>query len=190
MMRKNYRASLRVRLDEQDIVRRWTISLETFVQQILGSVRLAVDYGHLSDAFLGRRFGRREITEVVLQMTYNAMHLHAEFDWEQFDYGDFLSVCIPDYRRKFNRTDNDNGASTMSHTLDDIIDRYMGELEDLLVEREMTGRYYEPVITIMQRAQFMVEVYDWRAYQWTLQDRSRPRATEEENERDPFYVRG
>lgn len=172
------------------MVRRWTISLETYVQRILGNVRLAVDHGHLTDDFLGRRFGRREITEVVLQMTYNAMHLHAEFDWVEFDYADFLSVCIPSYRRKYHRSDNDNGSSTMSHTLDDIILRHVGDLEDLLVEREMTGRYYEPVITIVQRSLFQIEVYDWRAYQWMLQDRGNPRATEEDNEHDPFFVRG
>lgn len=181
---------VRTRLEEQDIVRRWCMSAETFVQRIIGQVRYAVDEGHLTDEFLGKRFTRREVTEVVLQMTYNAMHIHAQFHWEAFDYGDFLAVCIPNYLRKYDRRDDRNGFGTMSHHLDSIIQMQEGDLEDRLVEREMTGKWFSPVISIVQRSVLHIEVYDWRAYQWTLQQADGRVRREQEDESSPFYVGG
>lgn len=180
---------IRLSLNEDDIVRAWTISAEVYIQRFMGMIRSNVENGALTDEFLGSRFNHREVTELFLQLTYNAMHLHSKFEYESFDVDNFLSACIPNYVQKFSREDGELKArSQMSHVIDITIESYLIDLEDFLVSQGMVGFWFEPVITIYNRSFFRIEVYDWRAYQWTLQSKEKLVEKEDDDETSPFYV--
>lgn len=151
-----------------------------------------MDETTLSREFLGDKLRQRAATEIVFQLVYNGMHIHSKFDWEKFDIPRLLEAVVKHYVPKYARRDTPNDVDCeMSGVLDTLIETLAADIEDYLIEEEMTGLYYEPTITVVYGNQFLIDVYDWRAYQWMLHQKERDAQEREENdERSPFYVGG
>ena len=190
-MRKNYREERRISVHEQDIVRRWQISVERYVQRYMAVIEAYICEGTLTREFVGPRLRQRAVTEIVLQLVYNGMHLNSRFDWERFDTARLLEVACKNYIPEYGRRDfPDHDDCKMSRVLDVLTETTAADIEDFLVAEEMVGFYYEPVIEIVYGNQLFIEVYDYRAYQWMLHNTVRDAQELEANdERSPFYVR-
>ena len=191
-MRKSYREERRISIHEQDVVRRWQISVERFVQRYLAVVEAYICDGTLTRDFVGTRLRQRAVTELVLQLVYNGMHMNSRFNWERFNTERFMEAVCKNYIPVYGRRDHpDHIDCKMSRVLDVLCETTAADIDDFLVAEDMVGYYYEPVIEIVYGNQLFIEVYDYRAYQWMLDNAARDAQEAEANdERSPFYVGG
>lgn len=182
-MSEHFRPARRVTVHREDIIARWDISVDRFMQRMIADIESFIDRKELTRVFLGKRWNRTVIHELVLQMFYQAMHINSKFDWESMDIHRFLEVTVNGYVQPCLRGTCDRKEDVwFSRNMDVICDSITLDLEDYIVEQGMDGRYYEPILTRHSGNRLQVEVYDQRAYLWMLEDQRRREDTDDEDD--------
>lgn len=146
------------------------------MQRMISQIESFIERKELTQKFLGKRWNRTVIHELIAQMLYQAMHMNSRFEWESMDIHRMLEVTTSEYVIPALRaTSGREEANWMSRNIDVICESLQLDLEDYVVEQGMDGRYYEPIIQRHSGCRLQIEVYDQRAYLWMLDQENRNR---------------